>query len=108
MTKNDDKTPADTASPENLEKGDYGTSDSGKALTAPAAPAAPKAKFKGSDLKVVGRKIVGAGITQPPAPKGFTKTINESYSPEANMVKEEMTIAKNGQWNLETVKKDEK
>lgn len=106
MVKNDEN---DTLE-ETLEKGDYGMSDSGKVLSTPAPAPAPAAtpKFKGSDLKVLGRgKLSGPGLRMPPAaPTTFKKTINQSYETDPNMAKgcgEKMTMAKNGQWNIEKV-----
>jgi hypothetical protein len=98
---------------DSLEKGrtDFG-GDIWEGEVAPTTPA-PKPRFKSSDLKIVGGKVVGPGITpaapkpiapsQPIAPAKFTKTINNSYAASPNMAMsqdEKLDLSKNGQWNI--------
>lgn len=64
----------------NLHKGDYGMDERGRPLDVGPEISSPKPhapKFKGSDLKISGGKVMGPGLIQPPAKPPLKKSDEE-------------------------------
>lgn len=82
-------------------------------VASPVATSIPKIKPAGAGLHRVGSNAPTPqepSVVKPPTvslkPPKLKKTTNSSYAPDVNMVKEELTLNKGGQWNIAKTKKD--